>query len=102
MRIQIHAQDPELPPEFREFAEERVAETLDYLAEQLTSVEVHMKDVNGQKHGVDKRCVIEARPRGMDPVAVEHQAAHAKDALIKASDKLKSALTHRFGRRAAR
>ena len=102
MRIQIHAQDPELPPEFREFAEERVADTLEHLADQLTLVEVHMKDLNGQKHGIDKRCVIEARPRGMDPIAVEHDAAQAKDALIKASEKLKSALTHRFGRRDAR
>ena len=102
MRIQIHAQDPELPPEFRTFAEARVAETLAYMADRLTLVEVHIKDVNGQKHGVDKRCVIEARPRGMDPVAVEHQAAQAKDALVKAADKLKSVLTSRFGRLEAR
>jgi len=102
MRIQIHAQDPELPPAFREFAEERVSETLEYLSDQLTLVEVHMKDINGQKNGGDKRCVIEARPRGMDPVAVEHEAAQAREALVKASDKLKKALTHRFGRRDAR
>ena len=102
MRIQIHAQDPELPPEFREFAEGRLSETLEYLSEHLTLVEVHMKDTNGQKRGIDKRCVIEARPRGMDPIAVEHDAAHAQDALIKASEKLKNALTSRLGRRAAR
>ncbi len=99
MRIQIHIQDPELPPTFRAFAEERVSETLQYLSDQLTLVEVHMKDVNGQKRGIDKHCGIEARPRGMDPVAVDHDAAEAGEALAGACNKLKSALTSRFGRR---
>jgi len=102
MRIQIHTHDPELPPEFRTFAEERIAEVLEYVSERLTLVEVHMRDTNAQKHGVDKRCVIEARPRGLDPIAVEHEAAQAKDALVKAADKLKNALSRRFGKLEAR
>ena len=99
MRVQIHIRDPELPAAFREFAAERVSETLQYLSDQLTLVEVYMTDINGQKRGVDKHCGIEARPRGMDPVAVDHDAAEANEALVGACAKLKSALTHRFGRR---
>ena len=97
-RIQIHAVDPELPAAFRSFAEERISETLQHLADRLTLVEVYMKDVNASKGGVDKRCVIEARPRGMDPLAAEHEAAGAREALLGASEKLQRALTSRFGR----
>lgn len=101
MRIQVYLQDGELPSSFREYVEKEVADALEYVADRLTQVEVHMKDVNGQKHGVDKRCTIEARPRGMDPIAVEHDAEHARDAVSEASAKLARALRHRFERREA-
>ncbi|MFV1957814.1 MAG: HPF/RaiA family ribosome-associated protein [Planctomycetota bacterium] len=101
MRFLYHAQDPELPPAFHSFAEERVLAILGHLTERLTQVEVHMKDTNAHKQGIDKRCVIEARPRGMDPVAAEHEAAEARDALVGAGKKLENLLTSRFGRRDA-
>lgn len=98
MQIQIHTQDHSLPAAFRTFAEEKIASTLQHHAERLTRVEVHFKDLNGHKGGVDKRCVLEARPRGMDPIVVEHDAAEARDALIHASGKLERALRTRFER----
>jgi ribosome-associated translation inhibitor RaiA len=98
MQIQIHSQDPSLPAAFRTFAEEKISTTLQHLAERLTRVEVHFKDLNGQKGGIDKRCVMEARPRGMDPVVVEHDAAEAREALVHASGKLERALRTRFER----
>jgi len=102
MQIQVNTVDGELPAAFREFAEARVSETLRHLSRRLTRVEVHMKDVNGQKQGIDKRCVIEARPRGMNPVVVEHQAAEAREALLQAAQKLQRALKTQFDRRSAR
>lgn len=99
MQIQVHALDGELPAAFRDFAEARVSETLRYLARRLTRVEVHMTDINGRKQGIDKRCVIEARPRGMKPVVVEHEAAEARDALLQAAQKLQRALKTQFDRR---
>lgn len=101
MQIQIHVQDTTLPPTFRDFAEERISAGLDTLADRLTRVEAHFKDLNGQKGGVDKRCVLEARPRGMDPIAVEHDATEVREALLQAIGKLERALRHRFDRRAA-
>ena len=39
--------------------------------DRLTRVEVHVRDVNGSKHGADdKECMIEARPRGGKPIGV--------------------------------
>jgi ribosome-associated translation inhibitor RaiA len=98
MQIQIHTQDHSLPAAFRTFAEEKITHALQHLAERLTRVEVHFKDLNGHKGGIDKRCVMEARPRGLDPIVVEHDAAEASEALVQASGKLERALRTRFER----
>jgi len=61
-----------------------------------------LKDENGSKGGVDKRCMLEARPRGMDPIAVEYTGIDVTDAVRKAADKLKSALGHKLGKMSER
>jgi len=100
MLIQIYAQDVELPDPLRTFIEKKLTDTLAHVAERLTRVDVHLKDLNSQgKHGIDKRCTLEARPRGMDPVAVEVDADTAKDAVHHAAEKLERALQHRFDKR---
>jgi ribosomal subunit interface protein len=99
MQIQIYSQDIELSDPFRTFIEEKIQETLSHVAERLTRVEVHLKDMNSQKNGRDKRCLIEARPRGMEPVAVEHDADSPRDAVQHAAQKLGRALQHRFDKR---
>ena len=101
MQIQIYANGLEVGDAFREFVEQRIGATLAHHAERLTRVEVHFKDLNAGKGGIDKRCLLEARPRGMDPIAVEHDAKELRDSVIQASEKLQRALTNRFGRREA-
>ena len=99
MQILFFSPGVQLPDPFRSYAEKRVQEELEHLAERLTRVEVHLKDVNSKKGGVDKHCVIEAHPRGMDPVAAEHEADDPKEAVTQAAIKLQHALRHRFDRR---
>lgn len=68
-------------------------------AEQLTRVEVHLADVNGPKGAADdKRCLMEARPRGHQPVVASHQAASLDDAIDGAATKLARALDATLGR----
>jgi hypothetical protein len=56
---------------------------------QITGVEVHIHDENGEKAGAnDKRCVLEARVRGLEPFAVSHNAPSIPEAVKGASDKL--------------
>jgi ribosome-associated translation inhibitor RaiA len=66
----------------------------------LTGFEVHIADENGsKKHGpADKRCTIEARPRGRDPITVEAHADDFYPAINDAAHKLRSALTSRLER----
>jgi ribosomal subunit interface protein len=102
MQIQIYSQDFAVSDPLRNFIEKKLADTLAHVSDRLTRVEVHLKDLNGKKNGVDKRCLLEARPRGMDPVAVEVDAESAKEAVQHAAVKLERALQHRIDKRKTR
>jgi ribosome-associated translation inhibitor RaiA len=80
-------------------AESVVESVLGHLADHITRVEVHLSDENGKKGGDnDKRCLMEARLRGHQPIAVTHEAGTVDDALSGAADKLKSSIDHTLGR----
>jgi ribosomal subunit interface protein len=97
MQIQIFTQGIDVPEPLRAYVEKSLTEVLRHHAERLTRVEVHLKDLNSkQKNGIDKHCLIEARPRGMDPIAAEHDAPEFGDAVHQAVLKLERALQHRF------
>ena len=65
---------------------------------QVHRVEVYVQDLNGHKHGVDKRCSIEASLDGHAPVAAEHKATSVDEAVTGAVDKLLRGLEHTLGR----
>jgi ribosomal subunit interface protein len=102
MQIQINSPQTQLPDALRDFIERSTNEGLGHHAEMLTRIEVHLSDQNAKKGGVDKRCLIEARPRGMDPVVAEHEGLEFKDAFKGALDKLERVLERRFGKLSAR
>ncbi|WP_165222932.1 HPF/RaiA family ribosome-associated protein [Aquisphaera insulae] len=55
----------------------------------ITRVDVHLSDVNAHKGpGVDKRCLIEARVAGIQPVVAHDQSATVHEAVAGASEKL--------------
>lgn len=65
--------------------------------DKITRLEVHFGDENGDKSGVnDKRCLIEARPEKMQPVAVTHHADTNEKAFQGALDKIKKVLDTAF------
>ncbi|WP_273777720.1 MULTISPECIES: HPF/RaiA family ribosome-associated protein [unclassified Acinetobacter] len=66
-------------------------------AERITHFSVHFSDENGDKGGDDDiRCMIEARPKGLKPVAVNHKAKNVDIAFHGAMDKLGRSLEHLF------
>ena len=72
-----------------------VTQALQRFADDITSLEVHFSDENGERTSADqRRCMIEARLNGHVPVAVSGHAERLDDALRGAIDKLKSALDH--------
>ena len=81
------------------FVESTVAETLKRFDNQITRVEVHLTDENSHKNGInDKRCMIEARVEGMQPIAVTAHGDTIHEALKGALGKLKSSLDTILGR----
>ena len=81
----------------KEVAEAAVMTDLGHMSERLTRVEVHLKDQNADKHGpAHIRCTIEARPRGMGPMAAHQDAADIPAALKGAAKKLRGRLTSEF------
>ncbi len=76
-----------------------VESTLGHLAEHITRVEVHLSDENSDKGGAhDKRCMMEARLEGHQPVAVTDEAETIDQAIEGAVEKLKRLLDHTLGR----
>ena len=66
-----------------------VASALANVSKHVTRVEVHLSDENGEKGGQgDKRCAIEARLEGRQPIAVTEHAATLDLALHGACHKL--------------
>ena len=67
-----------------------VRDALQRFTEKITRVEVHLSDENSdKKFGVeDKRCLLEARPAGHQPIAVSHEAATTELAVEGALERL--------------
>ena len=77
-----------------------VERALSRISEHITRVEVHLSDVNGDKSGPnDKRCMMEARLEGRQPIAVTQQAATLDQAVDDAAGKLTRLIESTLGRR---
>jgi len=87
-----------------EIVEAEVGRTLGRFSDRVTRVEVHVNDVNGsaRKGGGDKRCQMEARVRGMQPVSVSHHADSLMEAISGAAEKMEKSLDRHLGRLEAR
>lgn len=80
-----------------------VQHDLAHLEEHLTRVEVHLSDVNAGKTGPnDMHCMLEARLKGQQPVAVKDTAATVELATKGAAGKMKSALESIIGKQSDR
>lgn len=76
-----------------------ITDELSRFSEQITRIEVHLSDEDGNKDGLKtKRCLLEARLQGRQPVAVKNQADSNEQAVSGAIDKLKSSLETILGR----
>jgi ribosome-associated translation inhibitor RaiA len=76
-----------------------VADALDRFERDITRVEVHLSDENAAKGGSnDKRCLMEARLSGQQPLAVSHKAPTMRQAVDGAADKLQTAIGNTLGR----
>ena len=79
------------------FFSDALKTSLKRFEEKITRLEVHLGDENSEKFGLnDKRCMIEARVAGHNPIAVTHHADTIEKAVAGATDKIKKVLDTTF------
>ena len=95
MQIQINYGDISNSEALTQHVEEQVNKAMRHCAERFTRIEVHLHDENSHKSAHnDKRIVMEARPAGADPIAVEHNGSDLYQTVTETANKLKRAAEH--------
>ncbi len=79
--------------------EGELAAQLSRFSDHITRLEVHFSEESAAADGMDRRCVLEARPTGRRTVAVSHHAGSVDEACRGAVHKLESVLEGVYGRR---
>lgn len=70
--------------------------------QKISRVEVHVGEINGPRGGVDKRCAVELRPKGLDPITASETAETIELAAAGATDKALTAFQRVIGRTTTR
>jgi len=77
-----------------------VESALSRISDHITRVEVHLSDDSSHKSSQnDKRCMMEARLEGRQPIAVTHHATSLDQAVDGAADKLARLIENTLGRK---
>ncbi len=83
----------------QDFFKSQITESLKRYQSHITRIEVHLKDENGKKDGLnDVSCILEARLEGRQPIAVTDQADTAELAVSGAIEKIKTAVGSILGK----
>ncbi|MFU8884158.1 MAG: HPF/RaiA family ribosome-associated protein [Cyanobacteriota bacterium] len=101
MQIQINTDgNIEAHEQLAQQVEAVVRDGLQRFTEKITRVEVHLSDENSDKKSgaQDKRCLLEARLAGLQPIAVSHEAATIELAVEGALERLTHLLDSTLGR----
>jgi hypothetical protein len=81
------------------WASDYLNDALARFGQDITRVEVQLRDVNAGKKGPDeKRCMLEARITGREPVAATHHAPTQDEAVRGATQRLIHLLDHTLGK----
>ena len=100
MQIQVHTdKNVTVSDGMVQRIETELESALSRFSDQITRVEVHFGDENaGGSGGSAKRCMIEARSAGQQPVAVTHHAPSVAEACSGAVHKLAALIGNRHER----
>jgi ribosome-associated translation inhibitor RaiA len=100
MQVQVNTSNGiENTETLQQWAHEFLNSSLSRFVNEITRVEVQLSDENNQRKGAaDKRCTLEARLNGSEPLAVSHHADNQDLALRGAALKLVHMLDHKLGK----
>jgi ribosomal subunit interface protein len=99
MLVQINAPSFDASPELNAHVRDQVEKATKRFSPRVTRVEVHLHDDNAhKKSATDKRCLLEARLTGMEPLTVEHAGEDLYKTVAEAAGKLERLIGHRLDR----
>jgi ribosome-associated translation inhibitor RaiA len=100
MQVQVNTSNGiENKETLERWADEYLGAELARFKQEITRVEVQLSDENKARNGAsDKRCTMEARLNGHEPLAVNHHAESQDLAFRGATQKLIRLLEHTLGK----
>lgn len=100
MKIQFNTdKNIEGTERLEKYVSEEIHSSLRRFAGQIMRLEVHLSDQNAEKSNIDDiQCRIEARLKGLQPVAVTGKGDSKEQAVSDAINKIKSALVKLTGK----
>lgn len=99
MLVKINAASFDSSPELNAHVQDQVDKATQRFAARVTRVDVHLHDDNAhKKSATDKRCVLEARLTGMEPLTVEHAGEDVYKTVAEAAGKLERLIGHKLER----
>lgn len=105
MQIQVNTdRNIEGTSELKAQAESIVNRILERFSEQITRVELHLRDENSASRETsnDKRCLLEARVAGQQPLSVTENADTVEQAITGAARKMVTALERALSKQSPR
>ena len=99
MQIQINYGDVNNSPAISDHVTKQVNRALKHTAKRITRVEVHLRDDKQKRGGPsDKRCTMEARIAGQQPIATSDSHNDLYQVITQAADKLSRAVQRKLER----
>ncbi len=104
MQIQLNSdKNVTVNTDVSKFVEQEISRALGHFEAHISRVELHLSHVNSHKAGLrDKRCMVEARPAGRQPLSTSDEAATVEQAVRGAAAKMKNSLETLYGRLSAK
>lgn len=99
MNVQIHTSDFTLTDGLREHIAWRVVHATQHGRDLISRIVVHLADVNGPRGGIDKRCALELRLKGAQPLVVDDVQTDLYIAIDRAFERIGRSLHRRLARR---
>lgn len=96
MLINIQTQGLELTEALRDYTQKRLAYALSHGQQQIQRVQVRLIDVNGPRGGVDKRCQVDVRLKGLPPIVLEDIESDLYMAIDRAVERVGRTLARRL------
>ncbi len=99
MEFQITAGNFTVPEELRELVRLRLSYALGRFQREVSTVRVHLTDLNGPRGGLDKQCKMHAVLKGASAVMSEVTDSEFESAVTRAAKRLSRGLLRQIERR---